>query len=134
VEVVKNNGPVTAMSRGQLLEKLYTACISLTETYGDGNYHTHVSRIRGIVTAIKRIEKLFVVHEWFNGFEVEYVPSGQRAWMGDGVDVLFDANEQALSPGTEGFVELWEAWLNDDPDETYEAYFGGPRGSAEVGD
>ena len=43
--------------------------------------------------------------------------------MGDGVDTLFDENEQALPPGTEGFRESWEEWLNEDIEVTLEAYF-----------
>ena len=43
--------------------------------------------------------------------------------MSDGVDVLFDQDEKAISPGTEGFTDKWAESLNDSPSETMEAYF-----------
>lgn len=67
--------------------------------------------------------KMFKVNEWASGFDVEHIPSGKTHWMGDGVDTLFDENDKAMSPGTEGFVECWEDSLNENREETLEAYF-----------
>lgn len=44
-------------------------------------------------------------------------------YLCDGVDTLFDENDKAMSPGTEGFVEYWEDSLNENREETIEAYF-----------
>lgn len=68
-------------------------------------------------------EKLFSVIEYVSFFAVRHNPTGKEHPMGDGVDTLFDENDHALSPGTDGFVEKWEDALNATPDETLEAYF-----------
>ncbi len=68
-------------------------------------------------------QKLFSVIEYSSFFAVRHNPTGKEHPMGDGVDTLFDENDNALSPGTEGFVEAWEDALNATPDETLEAYF-----------
>jgi len=65
---------------------------------------------------------VFAVHERFNGFELEHLPSGDTHWLSDGVDCIFDENDKAISPGTPGFVELWTHHMNTDP-EVMEAYF-----------
>lgn len=43
--------------------------------------------------------------------------------MSDGVDVVFTRSGKAMSPGTERFRKAWEKMLNENPWETYEAYF-----------
>lgn len=67
--------------------------------------------------------KAFKVNEWFDGFEVEHIATGQTHWLGDGVDTLFNDKGDVLSPGTPGFVEAWEDALNLYPLDTLEAYF-----------
>jgi len=66
---------------------------------------------------------LFSVIEYSSFFAVRHNPTGHEHPMGDGVDVLFDEDDKAISPGTPGFVEKWEHALNEMPDETLEAYF-----------
>lgn len=65
----------------------------------------------------------FVCIECSSFFEVYDTQSGRRASMGDGVDTLFSEEDTAFRPGTPGFVDLWTASLNQDPQETLEAYF-----------
>ena len=69
------------------------------------------------------MSKTFSVVEYFSFFSVRHNPSGDEHPMGDGVDTLFDENDQALRPGTPGFVETWESSLNADETCTLEAYF-----------
>lgn len=69
------------------------------------------------------MNKTFSVIEYSSFFAVRHNPTGEEHPMGDGVDTLFDADDHALSPGSEGFVETWEAVLNSNEDETLEAYF-----------
>ena len=68
-------------------------------------------------------EKLFSVVEYLSFFAVRHNPTGEERPMGDGVDTIFTEDGEPLTPGTEGFIEQWEALLNSDPDETLEAYF-----------
>lgn len=68
-------------------------------------------------------DKLFRVNEFSSGFEVEHIPTGKTHWMSDGVDVLFDENDKALSPGDPDFRQKWEDALNEDAMTTLEAYF-----------
>ncbi len=68
-------------------------------------------------------ERLFSVVEYMSFFAVRHNPTGEERRMGDGVDTIFTEDGEPLSPGTEGFVEQWEAVLNSSPDETLEAYF-----------
>lgn len=71
-------------------------------------------------------DRLFAVIEYSSFFAVRHLPSGAECPMGDGVDTLFRHDEEGartLTPGTEGFVQEWEASLNADPEETLEAYF-----------
>ena len=65
----------------------------------------------------------FKVNEFSSHFEVEDTISGETAQMGDGVDTLFDDDDHPISPGTEGFAEMWADVLNADESETLEAYF-----------
>ena len=67
--------------------------------------------------------KIFDVIEYQSGFAVRHLLSGEEHWMSDGVDVLFDQDEKAISPGTEGFTDKWAESLNFNPSETMEAYF-----------
>lgn len=66
---------------------------------------------------------LFTVVEYSSFFAVRHNPSGDEHPMGDGVDSLFDDDGHALSPGTPGFVEMWESVLNADENSTLETYF-----------
>ncbi|MEZ5944903.1 MAG: hypothetical protein R3C18_26260 [Planctomycetaceae bacterium] len=67
--------------------------------------------------------KLFTVVEYGSFFAVRHNPSGDEHPMGDGVDSLFDDDGHALSPGTPGFVEMWQVALNADEQNALEAYF-----------
>lgn len=67
--------------------------------------------------------KLFSVIEYSSFFAVRHNPSGDEHPMGDGVATLFDEEGHALIPGTPGFVETWEAVLNEDEQSTLEASF-----------
>ena len=67
--------------------------------------------------------KVFSVIEYSSFFAVRHNPSGDEHPMGDGVDTLFNEEDEALSPGVEGFVEEWEKLLNAGEGETLEAYF-----------
>lgn len=93
------------------------------ESIADGYEGEYQLVIQQIPDARRLIAPRFRVLEWSNGFEVEDLDTGETAWMSDGVDVLFDENDEPISPGTEGFVERWEAALNASEDETLEAYF-----------
>lgn len=68
-------------------------------------------------------QQLFSVVEYSSFFAVRHNPSGDEHPMGDGVDSLFDEDGHVLSPGTPGFVEMWEGVLNADENSTLEAYF-----------
>jgi hypothetical protein len=68
-------------------------------------------------------EKEFSVIEYSSFFAVRHNPTGNEHSMGDGVDTLFDSNDKALIPGSEGFIEAWEECLNSSAGETMEAYF-----------
>jgi hypothetical protein len=65
----------------------------------------------------------FQVIEHLSHFAVRDTETGQERPMGDGVDVLFDADGTPISPGTEGFCEAWAEALNADQAETLAAYF-----------
>jgi hypothetical protein len=65
---------------------------------------------------------MFSVVEYSSFFAVRHNPSGDEHPMSDGVDCVFDENEEAISPGTDGFCEKWAELLNECPD-TLEAYF-----------
>ncbi|MCB9951411.1 MAG: hypothetical protein H6824_10560 [Planctomycetaceae bacterium] len=66
---------------------------------------------------------LFTVVEYGSFFAVRHNPSGDEHPMGCGVDSLFDDDCHSLSPGTPGFVEMWQETLNADENSTLEAYF-----------
>lgn len=63
-------------------------------------------------------ERLFQVHEWADGFKVEYIPTRDFCRISN-----HDGEDQAFSPDEPGSRELWEKKLNATPDETLEAYF-----------
>ena len=65
----------------------------------------------------------FQVIEYMSFFAVRDTVTGLEQAMGDGVDVLFDADGTTLSPGTANFCEQWASALNADHAETLEAYF-----------
>jgi hypothetical protein len=65
----------------------------------------------------------FTVIEYTSFFAVRDTQTGEERPMGDGVDVLFDADGNSISPGTEGFCEQWAEALNADQAETLAAYF-----------
>jgi hypothetical protein len=67
--------------------------------------------------------KLFSVIEYGSFFAARHDPSGDEHPMGDGVNTLVGDDGEAIVPGTRGFVETWEALLNDDAQTTLEAYF-----------
>lgn len=69
------------------------------------------------------MSKQFSVIEYSSFFAVRHNPSGEEHPMGDGVDTLFDEDDNALSPGTSDFIEAWEEALNADVRSTLEAYF-----------
>lgn len=66
----------------------------------------------------------FKVVEYASGYAVRDTKTGEEKWMSDGVDVLFGKNDKPRSPGTEAFRRDWEQELNENPEETAEAYFG----------
>jgi hypothetical protein len=68
-------------------------------------------------------DKMFSVIEYSSFYAVRYNPTGEERCMGDGVDVIFDDDDEPVSPGSEGFVEAWEAFLNGSPYETMKAYY-----------
>lgn len=70
-----------------------------------------------------RILPQFQVNEHANGFSLTHLRSGKNHWLSDGVDVLFDADDNPISPGTKGFVEKWTREFNSNVGETLEAYF-----------
>lgn len=67
--------------------------------------------------------KFFSVIEYSSFFAIRHIASGDEHPMGDGVDTLFDEAGKALTPGTPGFVEIWEDVLNADTQTMMEAYF-----------
>ena len=69
----------------------------------------------------ERKDREFHVIEYSSGFAVRHRESGEEHWMSDGVDAVFE-EDNALSPGSEGFVRKWEDSLNESCD-TLEAYF-----------
>jgi hypothetical protein len=71
----------------------------------------------------QKIVPTFICVEYHSGFAVRHARTGKEHWMSDGVDVLFDKNDKALSPGSPGFREKWEEALNSTGSETMEAYF-----------
>ncbi len=61
--------------------------------------------------------------EHSSGFNVTDRITGESHGMSDGVDVDFGTEDSPLTVGMEGFREAWEASLNENQDETLEAYF-----------
>ena len=49
--------------------------------------------------------------------------TGKEAPMNDGVDALSIFKGNPMQPGTECFRMVWERLLNENPQETGEAYF-----------
>lgn len=69
----------------------------------------------------------FQVIEYLSHFAVRDTQTGQERPLGDGVDVLFDADGNSISPGTPDFCEQWAEALNADEGETLMAYFPEPE-------
>ena len=65
----------------------------------------------------------FRVIEHASGYELEDRKTGQRHWLSDGVDAVFTRTGRAMSPGSEHFRRAWMKALNEDYDQTLEAYF-----------
>ena len=65
----------------------------------------------------------FHVVEYLSFFAIRDTVTGQERPMGDGVDTLFDADGDSISPGNVGFCEAWAEALNAAEAETMEAYF-----------
>jgi hypothetical protein len=65
----------------------------------------------------------FIVTEYLTGYELTDLVTDETHWLSDGVDVLFDENDEPISPGTEDFRQLWEDVLNEPFSETLEACF-----------
>jgi hypothetical protein len=74
-----------------------------------------------------RAFRRFGVVEYQSGYEVTDDWTGRSHWLGDGVDMLFDAEGEPLVPGTEHFLEALDAQMNADPEETLAAYFPEPQ-------
>jgi hypothetical protein len=65
----------------------------------------------------------FQVIEYMSFFAIRDTVTGQEHPIGDGVDVLTDADGTTISPGTANFCEAWASALNSDEGETLEAFF-----------
>jgi hypothetical protein len=65
----------------------------------------------------------FTVIEYLSFFAVRDTETGQERPIGDGVDTLFDADGDSISPETPSFCEQWAEALNADQAETMAAYF-----------
>ncbi len=63
-----------------------------------------------------------MVVEYSSYYAVIDRQTGKEHAMSDGVDVLFTPTGRAMSPGSEYFRKTWERLLNENQDETAEAY------------
>ncbi len=72
----------------------------------------------------------FVVIEYHSFFAIRDTQTGHERPMNDGVDAIFDADGNGISPGTPGFCQAWASALNADEGETFEAYFAEPDDQA----
>lgn len=61
--------------------------------------------------------------EYSSFYAIRYNLTGEERVMGDGVDVIFDDDDKPITPGTDGFVDAWESFLNAGTHETFKAYF-----------
>ena len=68
-------------------------------------------------------KRRFQVIEYSSFYAVYDTQTGNEYPMSDGVDSLFTQTGKSIKPGTEYFRETWERSLNENPDETLEAYF-----------
>jgi hypothetical protein len=64
----------------------------------------------------------FEMVEHFNGFAILDRLSGEERWVGDGVDMFFDEDDDSIAPGSPKFVELFNQWLESDENMIIEAY------------
>lgn len=83
-----------------------------------------------VVALEKRLEELeeddramFSVIEYGSFYAVRHNPTGREHPMGDGVDAVFDHNDNPIPAGDPRLIPVWEAYLNADEDETLAAYF-----------
>jgi hypothetical protein len=67
--------------------------------------------------------KTFRVVEYSSYFAIVHIKSGEEHPLSDGVDMLFDEDGHAMSPGDPAFVSTLEECFNADVGETLEAYF-----------
>lgn len=65
----------------------------------------------------------FKVIEYMGHYSVRDTETGEERVMSDGVDVLTTKTGRIMKPGSEYFRKTWERFLNQDPEETAEAYF-----------
>jgi len=64
----------------------------------------------------------FQVIEYSTHYSVLDTVSGKSHVMSDGVDVLSTPTGRTMAPGSEYFRKTWEKALNENLDETAEAY------------
>lgn len=67
--------------------------------------------------------KTFTVIEYASFFALRHNATGEEHPMGDGVDTLLNADGEPYSPGTPGFVEIWQEIVDRDESIYMEAYF-----------
>lgn len=65
----------------------------------------------------------FRVVEYTSHYVVWDTKTDRQHPMSDGVDVLTTATGRSMRPGSEYFRRAWERSLNENPNETLEAYF-----------
>ncbi len=65
----------------------------------------------------------FEVVEYASYFAVRDRETGKEAAMSDGVDVMMTPTGKTMHPGSEYFRKAWQKSLNENPSETFEAYF-----------
>ncbi len=72
------------------------------------------------ITQVKRGDLILV--EVSTGFFFYHNPTSQTRWLSDGVDMFYNHNHEAISPGTMEWWFVAYEWLEDE-DELMEAYF-----------
>jgi hypothetical protein len=70
----------------------------------------------------------FRVLDCSNCYMVEDQETGNTRTMGDGVDMLTTATGKSVTVGTKHFIRLAEKSLNENPSETFKAYFNRKQG------
>jgi len=69
----------------------------------------------------------FRVIEYFSYYAVRDTWSGKEHAMSDGVECLFTKTGRSMRPGSEYFRKAWEKALNENSNDTAEAYFNEER-------